>query len=143
MRRFLTAALVFCVVAIVFVGAPAAEESGGQRVIPINVRISCSGESTFNGQPLTPNSSVRLSKSGGDTVNFSLVSNSDVDTVTVEPKEGQAWPFTDAPPSFGRGRDRGTGSIRADIGPGSYAYSIVFNCGGTRTVIDPKMDIDG
>ena len=139
MRRFLTAALVLCAVAVVFIDAQAAEESTA-AVVPINVRIGCNGEDV--GEFSINNQSARLSKSAGDTANFRLLGNSDVDTVTVEPKEDVEWPFDDAPPSFGGGRDSGTGAIRSDIAPGSYGYNLIVTCGTTRDVIDPKMDID-
>lgn len=145
MRRFLTAALVVCAAAALFLDAQAAAESAA-AVIPINVRIKCDGEAvgevTINGRVLVDNNlSTRLSKSAGDTAMFTLLGGSDVTTVTVAPKEGVAWPFVDAPPTFGSRGDRGTGAISADAATTIYGYNFLVTCGSTPRVIDPKMDI--
>jgi len=143
MRRFLTATLVLCAAAALFIDAQAAAESAA-AVIPINVRITCNGENvgvvTINGVTLNPNQSTRLSKSAGDTAMFSLLGGSDVTTVTVEPKEDVAWPFVDAPPTFGSRGNRGTGVISPDAS-GPYGYNFLVTCGSTDRTIDPKMDI--
>ena len=140
MRRLLTAALVLGAFAIVFIDAPAAEESTAAAVVQINVRIGCNGEAV--GEFTINNQSATLSKRAGDTAMFSLLGGSDVDSVTVRPKADVAWPFADAPPTFSRGNDRGTGSILADIAPGIYGYDLLVTCGSTEDVIDPNMDID-
>ena len=139
MRRFLTAALVLCALAVVFIDLQAAEESAG-AVVPINVRIQCDGEDVSEWS-VVPDT-ARLSKSGGDTANFRLVGSPTVETVQVEPKGDDEWPFVDDPPAFGRGNNASTGTIRSDIATGSYRYNLVVTCGSTRVVLDPKMDID-
>jgi len=139
MRRFLTAALVLFALAALFIDTPAAEESTA-RVVPINVRIRCNGEDV--GEFSINNQATRLSKAAGDTAMFGLLGGSDVDTVTVEPKQDVDWPFEGAPPSFGSRGNRGTGAIRSDIAPGSYGYNLIVTCGSAADVIDPRMDID-
>ncbi len=108
-------------------------------VVPIQVRIGCDGDTV--GEFYINSQTARLSKSGGDTARFSLLGASDVTEVQVRPKAGVAWPFVDAPPSFGRGRDASTGAIVADIEPATYGYDLVVTCGGAERVIDPNMDI--
>jgi len=150
MRRFLTAALVICAAAALFMDAHAAEESAAAAVqTNINVRITCNGEAlgdfSINGQSaaLSRAHSTELSKSRGDTATFILVGGgrSGVNTVAVEPKEGVAWPFVGARPTFGSRGNRGTGAIDPNIALGSYGYNFVVTCGSTRVEIDPKMDI--
>ena len=144
MRRFLMTTLAALAFAALFAAMPAAEEhtetTAAARVVPIQVRIKCNGENV--GEFTINNQAARLSKSAGDTANFQLLGDSDVTSVTLGPKPGVEWPFVDVPPTFGRGNDKGSGAIRADIPVGSYGYNLYVTCGGVRDEIDPKMDID-
>jgi len=148
MRRFLTAALVICAAAALFIDAQAAEESAA-AVKQIRVRISCNGDAlgdfSINDKSAADSRahSTELSKSGGDTAMFILIGNTNVDLVEVEPKEGFAWPFVGAGLTFGSGNRnrRGTGAIAPNIELGIYAYDMFVTCEGRRIGVDPKMDI--
>ena len=141
MRRFLTAALVLCAAAAMFMDAQAAQQSK-----LIQVRITCNGgaigDFSINELPEAQSRahSTELSKSAGGTADFILVGTSSVDTVTVVPKGG-AWPFAGDSLEFGRGCNRSTGAINPNIELGSYAYDLIVTCNGISVGVDPKMDI--
>ncbi len=142
MRRLVIAVLVLSAGVLLLVNAWAsAGGASAQAVVPINVRIGCNGEEV--GEFFINNQTAQLSKVAGDTARFSLLGNSDVTTVQVQPKEDVRWPFVDDPPEFGSGNDAGTGAIASDVQPGIYGYDLVVTCGTTPDVIDPNMDIDG